>query len=151
MLAFASPTGFAYEAHHASPANAGDSERRCVAMLARNKHFKPLKDKLALSSVRGQPFAMVFRDSRPLKHEKPLIAAWLKSRGECFRMGQARRAAAAQLHEQVLAESIHTRFASLTMLLLAGELTYGEYARARMELSMDAVFAFAETIADPED
>lgn len=97
----------------------------CVARLEHREEFRVIRSKVHLAGVRTQPFQLVYRTDRVQARDRVPLIAWLDARNACFRQNPSDEAA-------------YARFVVLAKALIGGEITYGFFAQARMELAMAA-------------
>lgn len=106
----------------------------CVNALASDQRLVSIREKVSLSSADKQTFDMMTITSKPTDSEKQAIAVWVKARQECF--DGSKSWATQYLHPALYGTGArtHSSLLVLTARLHNGELTYGEYARARAAL-----------------
>ena len=117
----------------ASAPSPGDA---CIEAIVRNPDFTPIRDKVFLGGGQNQPASMMEAAAKPTDAEKRLIISWLEARQECYRQDIdwfGRQGYAKEYTE--VRNQIETAFEARTRELIAGYLSYGQYARARRDLA----------------
>ncbi len=122
-----------------------DPAGACKKDLAHRPEFSIIADKLALVDTSQQTFEMLSNISKPNATEKTAIAEWVKAKQYCF--GQSREWRSQYNAPTILAaiqETGVSTFLNLTADLYNGKLTYGEYAKARADLTAQLQRQWAE-------
>jgi hypothetical protein len=107
----------------------------CGEALLRNPEFATIRDKIFLGNPATQPADILNNAEKATDVEKPVISAWLLARLDCFQQSQTWLQQRGFAKEYLsLYGDINASAVARTEDLLAGRLTYGQYARARHEL-----------------
>lgn len=108
----------------------------CFDAISTDPDLQILKDKVGLSSVAEQTFAMLTNNAKPTEAERVAILAWGKRRDECIRRY---RVALDRQKVPLAITNVINAAANLTQFLVAdlynGKITYAELARRRQELT----------------
>jgi hypothetical protein len=107
----------------------------CGETIQRNPDFAPIRGKVFLGNAQNQPADLMNIPDKATDAEKSVIAAWLAARQNCFHQSQAWLQQGGMAKEYLsLLGDINSASVARTEDLMAGRLTYGDYARARRDL-----------------
>ena len=114
------------------PTAADDPSNACFASLMVDKRFDVLRPKIAINIKPSElPLDMMADKSVPTAEERQALGVWKVARDSCMAQGESfRQAYAPPAHRAALTSNV-TRVHDLTAKLYAGDMTYGEFNRAR--------------------
>ncbi|WP_158904530.1 hypothetical protein [Burkholderia sp. L27(2015)] len=120
---------------HAVPPDPGAA---CVRALDADPELQPLAQKtpLAFPSPRRRTLTLAMQ-SDPRKvddDDKPLVSAWTQALQHCFELGRDFRAHVLTPESQAILQSQQNDLEDLLGKLYAGELSYGDFNRARQDI-----------------
>lgn len=120
------------------PTAADDPSVTCARRAAVMPQFAPLSEKIAINMRADQVSLEMLADrARPTDQEKALLSAWQQQRVACFDVGVSFRAAYAPPRYVAWLSSSHNGTSGLVARLYGGDMTYGEFNRARASLAAD--------------
>ena len=115
----------------------------CEARIKGDPSYAQLGSKIALGSVNEQTFSMLVDSSKPTEQEKAQLVKWVEAKRTCVEI-----LAAADTKGEVrgLLRDSKEKFERAAMRLYSGEISYGEFAKARAELSGDLDKSFRDQL-----
>jgi hypothetical protein len=119
---------------HAVPPDPGAA---CVRALDADPELQPLAQKtpLAFPSPRRRTLTLAMQsDPRKVDDDKPLVSAWTKALQHCFELGHDFRSQVLTPESQAILQSQQDDLEDLLAKLYAGELSYGDFNRARQDI-----------------
>ena len=111
-----------------------DPSNECYKSLAGKSELAPLSDKVGLSSVPDQTFAMLANKEIAKPSERPVIARWAELMTECYKIGRGFRESLPLSVQQSL-EDQKANLEDLAVQLYDGRISYGEFATKRRSLA----------------
>lgn len=145
-LACAALAGCATPGQHAQyrPTAADDPSNGCLASIAYDKRFVPLRAKIAINlRTDNLPLQMLSDKSYANDDDKAVLSEWIAARAECARMGESFRAAYAPPEYRANITAAQAFTTSAAARLYSGEITYGEFNRLRSEAATAATMRSA--------
>lgn len=102
----------------------------CLDALAYNTELQPIRDKVALVSVRDQTFGMLANENRPTSDEMQAIFKWGTEREQCLKIFPP----SSNPVDQLIHEG-NNAIQSLILDLYKGSITYAQFARQRQDIA----------------
>lgn len=113
-----------------------DPTDACVDALADDPRFAPVRSKVELGRVDRSDFALFSINERVAPGERPVIAAWVKARHQCYEAGEPWRSRHLFPELANMLARYQGHFISMAAQLHSGEITYGDFAKKRLDLGM---------------
>lgn len=127
------------------PTAADDPSNGCFAEIAYDKRFVVLREKMAINVKADQPsLDMLANKTTPNDEERVALREWVSQRATCASMGTSFRAQHAPPVYAAQFNATQTAIANLAARLYGGDITYGEFNRARAENSSAGQARLAE-------
>jgi len=112
---------------------AQDPTSACLAQLAGDVSLRALAQKTPLAGIKTVTLAMLADASKPDAADKLLLDAWSQRLKACYAQGQAFREHIVTPASKAILDAQQHAAEALLARLYGGELSYGEFNRARQE------------------
>jgi len=112
---------------------AQDPTSACLAQLAGDASLHALAQKTPLAGIKSVTLAMLADTSKPDAADKLLLDAWSTRLKACYAQGQAFREHTVTPASKAILDAQQHATEALLARLYGGELSYGEFNRARRE------------------
>lgn len=120
-----------------SPVFAMDPSASCFNQLDTHGALAPLREVIALGSIKGQTMDMMTNTRYPTPAEKDVIKVWVKERDLCLVSGENWRLEHMPANMRLILDEYYAKNKVLIADLYIGKISYGEFANKRAALSSE--------------
>lgn len=113
----------------------GNPVKQCFTELENNSELQPLKNKVKLGFAKDQSIQMLANKEKPNAKDRALLLKWDEMRNECMTPYLAWLQNNTSPAIVALSKGSISSFKSSLAALYAGDITYGEFAKRRQEIS----------------